>query len=47
MNRLKEEGRGTAMQQEIPMTVTLAWSPENVNPRHLELIRIDSFDWHP
>jgi hypothetical protein len=47
MSELKERQSGAAMQQEIPMTVTLAWSPEDVKPRYLELIRIDAFDWHP
>lgn len=47
LGELKGAMMGAAMEQEIPMTVTIAWSPETTTPRYLELVRIDSFDWHP
>lgn len=47
LDQIKGSMRGAAMEQEIPMTVTIAWSPESQKPRYLELVRIDSFDWHP
>lgn len=45
--KLKNGMRGAAMEQDIPMTVTIAWSSPTAEPRYLELVRIDSFDWHP
>lgn len=49
LEELKEYRNGAAFQEGLPMTVTLAWSNESESegPRYLELIQIDSFDWHP
>ncbi|MFC0019789.1 hypothetical protein [Roseibacillus persicicus] len=47
LDELKKYREGVAFREDIPMTVTLAWSKESEGPRYLELIQINSFDWHP
>lgn len=47
LDEFKESLAGIAMKQETPLTVTLQWSSAKSEPRYLELVRVDAFDWHP
>ena len=48
MEQLKGYRGGIALSEAIPMTITLAWTPEEKgSKRYLEIIKINSFDWHP
>lgn len=47
LDEFKDNLDGIAMKEEVPLTVTLQWSDPAESPRYLELIRVDSFDWHP
>lgn len=48
LQELKSHRDGLCFRKNIPMTVTLAWSKaDQRGQRYLELIKVDSFDWHP
>ena len=45
--QLKTKSNGAAFGTAIPMTATLQWNKDVPEKPFIELIKIDSFDWHP
>ncbi|MEM9081136.1 MAG: hypothetical protein AAGC74_10640, partial [Verrucomicrobiota bacterium] len=44
---IKSYQNGAIMSRPMALTVTLQWSDPSEGNRYPELIKIDSFDWHP
>ena len=48
MTKLKTYRNGLPLRKAVPLSIILNWSDEQANgKRYLELIKIESFDWHP
>ena len=47
LEQLKQNANGAAFKSGFPMTVTLQWNQEIPEKPFIELIQINSFDWHP